>query len=552
MSKPGRSNHSSLDLPDSGLPKTTNWIGPFVIGLAGTILVTGIAPVIDSSMGSAGVVWMVFWTITGLLLCLVLAELATMMPNRTGGAPAYVYAGFKERWPRLATHVNGFCSWAYWHGWFPVAPLNMILASFYIVQLFNLPTNGFTVLGTQIAWWTVGISIGGILLLFIPAYLGMRFSQGFAVALAILSMIPMTFLAISWIFHPSIGHYHDLFSFAYPDGQGFFSSQFGANWFEYGMAWSFLITWNVIAMEAAACYLGETRNPGRDAKISMSLEGGYGVFIYTMIPAAFIIAIGLKAIGDPALTDPKTIFITLAAKVFGTSTASTVLEWLIAWMLILALILSALNAITGCGRSLHQAAADGHLPHWFGKLNKHGVPHNSMLFNVACSLIIVFLGGAVQIYTYSNVGYLATFIPVFIAYFILRKDHPEWPRPFRLPGWMTYGSLVLAAIYAVCYFYGGPVWALSTFTLAHQNTMVYYVLGLITLVTYAPLYWWRRWTDKKALTTEATASLAATSAASFAAHEIHPNGSNGSQPNGDGPPHLDGAALEMRLDELEP
>jgi amino acid transporter len=34
--------------------------------------------------------------------------------------------------------VNGFTAWAYWLGWFPVAPLNMILASFYIVDRFKL------------------------------------------------------------------------------------------------------------------------------------------------------------------------------------------------------------------------------------------------------------------------------------------------------------------------------------------------------------------------------------------------------------------------------
>lgn len=491
------SDDDSLDLPGSGMPKTTNWIGPFVIGLAGTILVTGIAPVIASGMGAAGVVWMVFWTITGYLLCLFLAELAAMMPNRAGGAPAYAYAGFKQRWPRLAVHVNGFCSWAYWHGWFPVAPLNMILASFYLVELFHLPTTGFTVLGTQIAWWTVGISIGGIVLLFIPAYLGMRFSQGFAVTLALLSMIPMTFLAIAWVFHLSVMHVGQLFSLDYPDGLGFFSHQYGANWFEYGMAWSFLITWNVIAMEAAACYLGETKNPGRDARISMNLEGAYGVFIYTMIPAMFILVIGLPAISNAALTDPKTIFITVAAKIFGVSTASTILTWLIAWMLILALVLSALNAITGCGRSLHQASADGHLPHWFGKLNRHGVPHNSMFFNVLASIVIVFLGGAVQIYTYSNVGYLASFIPVLVAYYLLRRDRPNVPRPFKLPEWMKYLALVLAGIYALDYFYGGPVWAVSKFTIAHQSTLVFYLLGIVTLATYAPLYWWRKWTDRK-------------------------------------------------------
>ena len=39
----------------AGLPKTTNWWGAFVIGLAGTILVTGIAPVMVTQLGAASV-----------------------------------------------------------------------------------------------------------------------------------------------------------------------------------------------------------------------------------------------------------------------------------------------------------------------------------------------------------------------------------------------------------------------------------------------------------------------------------------------------------------
>jgi amino acid transporter len=481
----------------SEIPKTTNWMGPFIIGLAGTILVTGIAPVIAAGLGSAGVYWMIFWTITGYLLCLFLAELAAMMPDRTGGAPAYAYVAFKERWPRLAVHINGFCAWAYWHGWFPVAPLNMILASFYLVQLFHLPTTGIVVLGTSIAWWTIGIAIGGILLLFIPAYLGMRFSQNFGLVLALLSMIPMTFLSLCWVFNLKIVHWGDAFSGKYPDLGGFFSSQHGTNWFTYGAAWSFLILWNVIAMEAAACYLGETKNPGRDAKISMNLEGAYGIYIYAMVPISFILVIGLKAIGNPALADPKTIFLQVVTQVFGTGAKSTIIEWLVAWMLILALTLSALNAITGCGRSLYQSAADKHLPRWFGQLNKYGVPHNAMFFNVVSSIIIVFLGGAVQIYTFSNVGYLPTFIPVLIGYFILRHDRPDVLRPFRLPEWMKWVALVVAALYILETFYGGPIWAISNFTLSGQSTLVYYVIGLVTVFTYFPLYLWRRSADRR-------------------------------------------------------
>ena len=44
--------HDELDYVGGGLPKTTNWWGAFVIGLAGTILVTGIAPVMVTSLGA--------------------------------------------------------------------------------------------------------------------------------------------------------------------------------------------------------------------------------------------------------------------------------------------------------------------------------------------------------------------------------------------------------------------------------------------------------------------------------------------------------------------
>jgi amino acid transporter len=70
------------------------------------------------------------------------------------------------------------------------------------------------------------------------------------------------------------------------------------------MGYCFLLTWNVIAMEAAACYIGETRNPERDAKIAMNLEGGYGLFIYTLIPIGFICVARRQALSNPDLVDP--------------------------------------------------------------------------------------------------------------------------------------------------------------------------------------------------------------------------------------------------------
>jgi amino acid transporter len=489
--------HDELVYAAAGLPKTTNWWGAFVIGLAGTILVTGIAPVMVTELGAASVPVIVIITISGYLVCLLLAELSAMMPDRSGGLPSYAYPAYKDRWPRVAEHINGFTAWAYWLGWFPVAPLNMILASFYIVDRFGLSTKGFTPIHTPIAYWTVGISVVGLLLLAIPAVRGLRFGTVFATTLALLSMIPLTFLAISWIFHPSVVDFGQLFHFRHVDGSGFFASQFHHGWLTLYIAFSFLLTWNVIAMEAAACYIGETRNPDRDAKIAMNLEGLYGLFIYTLIPVAFIIVIGLHDLGNASLIDPKTIFVTFSSKVFGAGAGSNILNWLIAIMLILALVLSALNAITGTARSLHQMSTDGQFPRFFQKVNQHGVPNRSMWFNVACSIAVVFMGGAVEIYTFSNVGYLASFIPVLIGYFLLRKHRPNVRRPFKLPEWMKYVALVIAGVYLVIYFYGGPVYASCACNAAGRKTLPYYFIGIATLLSYLVFYAYRKVVEDK-------------------------------------------------------
>ena len=95
-------NEQELDYAGGGLKQETNWWGAFVIGLAGTILVTGIAPVMVTTLGASSIPVIIIVTITGYLLCLFLAELSAMMPERTGGSPSYAYPAFREKWPRAA------------------------------------------------------------------------------------------------------------------------------------------------------------------------------------------------------------------------------------------------------------------------------------------------------------------------------------------------------------------------------------------------------------------------------------------------------------------
>jgi hypothetical protein len=61
---------------------------------------------------------------------------------------------------------------------------------------------------------------------------------------------------------------------------------------------------------------------------------------------------------------------------------------------------------------------------------------------------------------------------------------------------MKYVALAIAALYAVIYFWGGPVYASCSCSQAGHSTLPYYFIGLGVLALYLPLYLWRKRTDR--------------------------------------------------------
>jgi amino acid transporter len=462
-----------------GLQKGTNWWGAFVIGLAGTILVTGIAPYVVQVFGAASVPLFAILTAAGVLLCFCLAELAAMMPDRTGGLPSYAEVTFRPLvGDKVAKHIGGISGWAYWLGWFPVAPINMILAASYIIALFGLTESESTVtlVATPISWTKLVIGIIGLILLFIPSYLGIRLGAGFATLLGVISMVPLTLIVLLPIFTGK-ADFGNVSGFALPEGT---TASFGLY-----AGWAFIMLWSVLAMEAAACYIGECRNPARDAKIAMTAEGLYGFFIYVMVPLVFV-----AVLGGAETFDPLTLFTQVTEKAFG---SGSIVTWIVGIPLVVALLLSVLNAIMGVGRSLYQIADDGLLPRFFGKLNSNGVPATAMLFNVVCSIAVLFFGSPLEIYIFSNMGYLLACALAFVGYGIYRLARPEVNRPVRMPGWMAYAALVVGIVFLALWLVGGYV--ASDYGVGPGRRELF-LIGLFIIALYLPLYWWRRAQDR--------------------------------------------------------
>ncbi|MFN8459226.1 MAG: APC family permease [Anaerolineae bacterium] len=468
------------------LQKKTDWKGAFMIGLAGTILVTGVAPFAVQSLGAASIPLFFVVTGAGVFLCFCLAELAAMMPHRTGGLPSYAYETFKSVGPDVAKHVGGISAWAYGLGWFPVAPINMILAASYIASLLGLPSGEtYTPISAPITTTVAIIAVVGLILLFIPCYRGINLGAGFATFFGIVSMVPLTLLIILPFFKAGAINWGNLagFRLANPDQpQGLFA---------FYMSWIFIMTWSVLAMEAAACYIGECRNPTRDAKLAMTAEGLYGYAIYLFLPLMLI-----AVLGSAESIDPLTVFLGYTQAIFGDAVW---VQWLIGIPLIAALLLSVLNALMGCGRSLYQVAHDGVLPKFFEHTNSHGVPDYAMAFNLVVSIIVVFFGSPFEIYIFSNMGYLLACALSLIGYFLYRHYHPELKRPVRMPEFFKWIALAVGVFFLFTWAYGG--YFASDIAVAAGKRWLFF-LGLFIVVLYFPLYLYRRYVEDKGVAVE--------------------------------------------------
>jgi amino acid transporter len=466
------------------LARTIGWPQAFVMGLAGVILVTGITPFAVQAMGAAAIPLLVGIQIIGLVVCLCVGEMAAMWPWRTGGTPSYAGECFRPLGQKKALHIGGLSTWSYWLGWFPVAPINMILAASYIAVLFHVPL-GATVdpagsLGTPEGIGVLAITLIGLVLLFVPCYLGVRLGARFAMILGFVSMVPLTLLILLPLAKPSTFHWSNVAGFHFVDPK--------VASFAFITSWLFVISWNGIGVESAGCYIAECRDPARDAKIALTAEGLYGLFIYAGTAIVFVAVLGSSLTSSAPLTE----YTNFAKHIFG---SGSWVQYVIGIPLIAALMLSVLNALMGVGRSLFQASEDRLLPKFFAHQNKHHAPDRAMFFNLICALLVGLLGSPVRIYIFSNVGYLLAIIVALIGYFFVRQFRKDQVSPFRLPGIFRWIALAMGLFLAFIYIAGG--WGSPNVSVGPGNGPLLFILGIVVVLAYFPLYFWRAHTDRR-------------------------------------------------------
>ncbi|MDD1776085.1 MAG: APC family permease [Candidatus Methanomethylicus sp.] len=466
----------------SEVKKTADWKVAYIIGLAGTILVTGVAGPIVGGIGSFGWIEVLITVVFGVIYCFLLAELAAMFPEKVGGLPTYAVEGFRDKkWGNI---LGGFNNWAYFLGWSPVISVNTSLLAIYTAFLGGFSAQfyaGILPIWPQGYLYIFAFTLGITSLLYIVNYLGLQLGYRAALVFAAISLGPLLFLGFAPIFSGAMN-----WSNIFPINTGITASATLNDWLFGIYPWFFIVTWNALAMEATASYLGECKNPAKDAPKAMTAAAITGLVIYTSLPFAML---GVLGAGGVAL-DPWAGFISVAA-IYAGPMASII----VGVMLWAALLLSTTNALIGCARSLYQSSVEGLTISWLGKMNKYGSPARAMLFGLIFNLMLVLVvaGLPTLIYVVSNVGYLFSFIPTGLAYWRLKRGYkgmPERTRPYSLPKIFGPLSMICVIFFTIIWITAGPLSPYSVYAIGGTALppIFFWLLGVFILALGIPMY----------------------------------------------------------------
>ena len=395
----------------------------------------------------------------GLLLSWVAApgwtELILMWPNRVGGISAACSEAFRPYNPLLSA-LTGVC---YWWGWVPVCGLTALLSASAIKQWY-LPGASVEVLATcMVALFTV-VNLCGlkwIVRMAVPV-------AAVSAALAFISALaPVLSGHVNWT---QASTFHITLPF-----KGWFGGLTSL------MAGLYLIGFAAPAFEAAACHVGETKDPNRNVPRAMLASALMAGVYFVVLPVVWLGALGPDALGQ----DLARVLGPTFAPIFGSAGKAVAV-----WFMIFNMFHGTLQPLAGASRTLSQLAEDGVLPRSLARRSRLDVPSVATLFTAAVSILFLWLGDPVWLVAAANFTYLIAIGMPSIAVWLLRRDAPDMTRPYRAPR----GMIALGAAAAVA-------WMFSAIFGFEQFGLRTVLIGLAMAFSGAALHAWRVADDRR-------------------------------------------------------
>ena len=232
---------------------------------------------------------------------------------------------------------------------------------------------------------------------------------------------------------------------------------------EYGwsgiMRGAAVIFFAYIGFDAVSTAAQEARNPRRDMPVGILGSLAICTVLYIAVAIVMVGLVPYAQLGGPA---PMAVTIDYAS----VAAQGTVLERLIAMMpfLVKLGILAGLTStivvqVMAQPRIFMAMSQDGLLPGWMGRVHpRFGTPH---LTTMATGVVVAAAAGLTPIAVLGHmvsIGTLFAFVVVSLGVLVLRRTHPDLPRPFKAPGSPVVPALSAVASLALMMSLPGNTW----------------------------------------------------------------------------------------------
>lgn len=447
------------------MARVLNWRSGAFLGLT-TIL--GVFTTVGFMVGLVGAWAVIFiWTLSMLLgigQAFLYAEMATMFPDTAGGVAAYAHEGFRK----YTVFVGPVAMWGYWLGWSLIQAVSaFVFGSIVQAQWFAGQTWSVDLLGAEFGLAHV-LGAGALLSVYLLNIVGIKP----AARLTTLGVSIFAVVAAAMVVLP------------------FASGDWSADELTWrldspalGIVLFYLASWTTFGTEGPSLFACEYRDPGTDTPKAIKVCGAVMLAAFTLVPLAAPGTIGEKAIG----ANPSGYAVDLMNKYWsGSASLMIAILALGLWVTLLATSAQAARALLGLARSdatIKQLAF----------LNRHGMPGRALAMDTAVNLFILFfVGNTVGIIAASNFGYILCCSFAAFAFVLLRRDRPDWPRPFKLSRIWVPIALLIGVVNLFVALYG-----VTHPSLARYGGVKEIVIALALLFVCVPLFLYRRlWQDR--------------------------------------------------------
>lgn len=463
------------------LVKTIRWWDGFVLALSVPVFLFASLGASVAALGALGaiLVWL-FSVVIGALQNEIYAELATMMPHKSGGIGIYANEAIKK----YTTFVGPLAVWGYWFGWSTVLSINGLLVGDYL-QAELWPKSDPNV---------VPKVIGTVMLLGLWLFnvFGLRPGVWLSYATGILTMIPLLIVMVIPFVNGSF-HGSNLQPLGIP---GHLS---GWTTFSLIMTWMYLACWTTYGFECVATFAPEFADTIRDTPRALRSSAIFSVLIYGLVPLGLVGVLGQQTINSNAYTS----FIPALTAIIGKGAGTLIVIFVVA-----SLVLSANVATMDGSRALWQMSRDRLTVTWLGRLNPRGVPDAGMTLDLIVQVALMWIfGSPLAILAASNLGYVLSHVCALIAFILLRRDRPNAVRPIKRSNIWIPIAAILAALNTLFILVGCWQYYISVgnMTASLGDNLKILGIGVALLLLAFLMYLYRTYVQDRGLPAAATA-----------------------------------------------